>query len=351
MSDPNHLERRFPGLAARFGREYLANLPTPLQPCSLNLGSRSPAVLVKRDDLTGDLYGGNKLRKLEYALRPARDRKRQLIATFGAVGSNHALATAIYARHLGYACTCLLVHQQATEKVRQTLLAHLAVGTSLVRFGGGREKRVDCLRRALWNKGAWVVPAGGSSWRGTAGFVNAGLELAEQLEVSGEDPPERIYIATGTMGSAAGLALGLALAGLGISVEAVRVSMSHIANEEALQRLVFKTAYMLNRLDPTIPRNIAAKTRIRMRHDFFASGYAKGDDRTDEAIAIAAEQMGLELETTYTAKAMAALLSDLRQRPDLRALYWHTYNSRELPQASPEVASGQLPDEFLRYLD
>ena len=134
MSDSNHLERRYPGLAARFGRECLANLPTPLQQRSLDLGDKSTAILVKRDDLTGELYGGNKLRKLEYALRPARDRKRRLIATFGAVGSNHALATSIYARHLGYPCTCLLVHQPATEKVRQTLLAHLAIGTSLARF-------------------------------------------------------------------------------------------------------------------------------------------------------------------------------------------------------------------------
>jgi 1-aminocyclopropane-1-carboxylate deaminase/D-cysteine desulfhydrase-like pyridoxal-dependent ACC family enzyme len=352
MPESDSLRSFCPVLASQLPRIPLATLPTAVGDLDVHFcGKRS--LSVKYDNLTGDLYGGNKVRKLEYIFARAKERGAQRIATFGAVGSNHALATALYAMKSGFRCTCFLSHQARTPEISTTLRKHLEIGTEIVRFGGAYHTRIRTLSRYLWNRRAWVIPMGGSSWLGTVGFVRAGLELAEQIRAGEVSQPERICVGSGTMGTAAGLALGLALAGVDCEVHAVRVSDLSIMNEEAFSRLVHKTALMMRLLDDSIPRDLADRTRVRIRHDFFGPGYARGTDATDEAIAFAADQLDLGLETTYTGKTMAALLADWRNGTgDERVLYWHTYNSA--PVEAPgldELDLGGLPEEFLKYVE
>jgi D-cysteine desulfhydrase len=352
MSLSDQISILHPELGNRLGKESLARLPTPVRTVSLRCAGGSNTVSIKCDDQTGSIYGGNKIRKLEYLLWQARNKARTRVATIGSVGSNHALATALYARSLGLDCTCFLSHQQATPEIGGTLQAHRANNTELVRFGGAYAKRIAILRKYLWNRDCWFIPAGGTSWRGTAGYVNAGLELAAQIG-SGELPePDRIYIATGTMGSAAGLAIGLAMANLPARVEAVRVSPTSICNEAVLERLIDKTVTMLNRLDPTVSISITDKVNIGLRHSFFAGGYAHRDDETTNAIGIAADQLGLKLETTYTGKAMAALLQDAPETRNEQILFWNTYNSVPLTTSADdqELTGDWLPQEFRKYL-
>ena len=114
------------------------------------------------------------------------------------------------------------------------------------------------MRSSLQGRGTWVIPMGGSSWLGSVGYVNAGLELAAQIEAGDIDRPDRIYVATGTMGTAAGLALGLALANIDCRVQAVRVSHDSIANRERMDRLLHKTAMLMHRIDPRVPQDLAS---------------------------------------------------------------------------------------------
>ncbi len=348
------LREALPGLAARIPRMALAELPTPVERGAFTLpGGRRFRVAIKRDDLTGRPYGGNKVRKLEFLLARARERGATRVATFGTVASNHALATAIYAEATGFICTCFLSHQSRTPKAARTLNHHLELGTELVRYGGPRPRRIQTLRRHLCGgPRTWVIPMGGSCWLGALGFVDAGLELAGQLEKDGIAEPARIYVANGTMGTTAGLALGLALAGLETEVHAVRVTHEMIANPAALARLVAKTATMLHAFDSQVPADVADRTRIVFRDGFFAGGYARSDAATDAAVALARDELGLELDTTYTGKAMAALMADARETPGASGqwLYWNTFNSRPLPELPREPLDPErLPDEFLRY--
>jgi D-cysteine desulfhydrase len=238
--------------------------------------------------------------------------------------------------------------------VPATLNMHIRNGTDLVRYGGPYGKRIATLRQHLWGKNAWVVPMGGSSWLGAVGLVNAGLELAEQVATGIVAAPDRLYVATGTMGTAAGLAIGFALAELPTEVQAVRVSDPEIMNEEALHRLIEKTALMLQRIDDKIPADLESRVRIVVRHEFFAGGYARTDAATDAAVQFAEDQLDIKLETTYTGKAMAALLSDL-DNPDLadkKFLFWNTYSSAELPVPGGEpLDQAALPPEFMRYFE
>ncbi len=342
----------FPQLGVRLPKAPIANLPTPLKQYTLGEQKNAPAILVKHDDLSSEQYGGNKVRKLEYLLQRAKDRGAMRVATFGTVASNHALATALYATALNLECTCLLSHQSKTAKAPIALNMHLRNKTEIVRFGGARKNRVNTMRKYLQNRRTWVIPMGGSSWLGVIGFVNAGLEVAAQFETAGIDIPDRLYVANGTMGTAAGLAIGLALANVATEVHAVRVTHDFIANPAAMQRLIGKTVTMMNRLDATIPLDVATRTRLCFRDDFFAGGYAQSNPETDRAIACARDEIGLTLDTTYSGKAMAALLHDLSQgaASEQKMLFWNTYNSRDLPVTAerPDDTSN-LPREFLRY--
>jgi len=351
MSEADHLGQRYPRIAKALDRMRLAALPTPVSSGRIHGASIDRPVWIKEDNLTGEVYGGNKVRKLEYLFRPPLAKGRERIATFGAAGSHHALATALYAHRAGLASTVFLAHQRRTPSVPATLNMHLDNGTEIVYFGGSYAQRMATLRKHLWGRNAWVVPAGGSSWLGTVGFVNAGLELAAQV-ASGELPePARVYLPTGTMSTAAGLGLGLALGGLHTEVHAVRVSEPSYARQEVLDRLARKTCHMLNRIDEGFPADLYLRTRIVLRHEFFGSGYAHSSAETDAAIDIARTQLGLNLEPTYTGKAMAALVADvLAVGYCMPVLFWNTYHSVPLPVPSDTpLDAAKLPAEFLGY--
>jgi len=350
----SHLKIAKPELARRVPRIRLADLPTPVVVRSLKTATGRREIAIKCDDTTGALYGGNKVRKLEYLLQRARERQANRIATFGTVASNHALATALYAKSLDFDCTCLLSNQARTANIPRVLNMHLRIGTEIVRYGGARRSRVQTLRKCLWNRGVYLIPPGGSNWLGTIGFVNAGLELAAQVAAGEIDKPDRIYVANGTMATAVGLALGLALADLPAEVQAVRVTEDFVSNPEAMRRLLLKTATIMHRLDPSIPRNLADRARYCFREGFLGDGYAKPTAATERAIAIARDEFGLRLESTYTGKAMAAMLHDLDQAEcaGQSMLFWNTYNSRPLPAGTerPDENAG-LPEAFMRYFD
>lgn len=350
---PDALSTAFPKIGARLPKLAIADLPTPVSTHALSFAGGQCRVFLKHDDATSDLYGGNKVRKLEYLLRRARDRGARRVATFGAAGSNHALATAVHATRLGFDCTCFLSQQKATPNVARTLNMHRALGTEIVRWQRG-PAQLALFRRYLQHRGTWVIPLGGTCWLGAVGFVNAGLELAQQVHDGETRCPARIYIAAGTTGSVAGLALGLAAAGLDTRIQAIRVADEPFGGPALMKRIVRKTSLLLRRLDPAFVTAEAALARLDWRDEFLAGGYAAVDDLTRAACATAESELGSKLETTYTGKAMAAMLHDLQQ-PEYageETLFWNTYNSRPLPVDGERPPSlGNIPESFAHYFD
>ena len=106
---------------------------------------------------------------------------------------------------------------------------------------------------------------------------------------------------------------------------------------------------MLHRADPAFPPDLHRRVNITWRHEFFGPGYAKGTPATDTAIEKAAGA-SLQLEPTYTGKAMAALLADFARcaRDGIPQLFWNTYNAAPLPTGGSRSV---IPAEFRRYLD
>lgn len=346
----NALAELYPEIGARLPILPLADLPTPVSTRDAPIGARTCRVFIKHDDVTGREYGGNKVRKLEYVFARARERGARRIATFGAVGSNHAVATAIYARACEFDCTCFLSHQSLKPGLGRALRIHQQYGTEILRLARPGADRLAQFRRYLQGRDAWVVPLGGSSWLGSIGFVNAGIELANQVRAGDIPLPERIYVALGTMGTAVGLALGLALAGIETEVQAIRVTAREFANEEAAHRLLQKCAALMHHYDRSIPLDLPGRARLVCRDEFFGDGYGRTNAATEAAIDFAREHLGLALESTYSGKTMAALLADLDDGQAQNVLFWNTWNSRALDvDESTAPDFNVIPREFARY--
>ncbi len=338
------LFERFPGTAA-LPLAGIAALPTPVEPLDVELDAA--ALSVKRDDLTSARYGGNKVRKLDFLLGEALAGGRRAVVTFGAYGSNHALATATHARALGLEPHAVLSPQAPGPFARATLLAHAGLGTVLYPVDGwdGAREAVAAKQRLAERDGIepLMIPMGGTSALGAIGYVNAALE------VLGQGPaPDVVYVAAGTLGTAVGLAVGFAAAGAPTRVVAVRVTPDSVASDALAEKVATETLARLGALDPSFPALRPGDLRWELRHDWFEPGYGVVTPETTEAVALAAAA-GLKIETTYTGKAFAALLADGRagRLAGQRVLFWDTYNSAPLPAPGPVTALPQVLRDYV----
>lgn len=330
------LFERLPRLHEGVAHLPLATLPTPVE--RFSIGGRE--LLVKRDDLSARPYAGNKVRKLEFLLAEAQRAGARRVITAGAFGSHHALATTIYGRRNGLEVTCVLFPQAVTEHVLEILRLIAGHGAEL-RFTRRMEGVPFALRRARWRargEGACVIPPGGSNAVGALGYVEAALELDAQIR-AGECPePWRIHVAAGTLGTVAGLAVGLALAGRRLPVRAVRITSPLVTNQRALRALVRGVLAILQRAGASLPTAAEVLAAVSLEHDQVGAGYGR-ETAAGEAAAAAFAAAGLRLDATYTAKAAADLLAE--PPSDRPPLFWHTLSAVE---PEPDRAPAGLPD-------
>ncbi|HOZ49691.1 MAG TPA: pyridoxal-phosphate dependent enzyme [Candidatus Hydrogenedentes bacterium] len=352
------LFERFPALAARLPHVALGQFPTPVERLDALGASQDMAGLyVKRDDVSGPVYGGNKIRKLEFLFGRALERRAKAVMTFGCAGSNHALATAVYARSLGLRSISILIPQTNAAYVRRNLLFGHHVGAELRHFSGPRNASVGSMleiARSLLTSGRrpFIIPMGGSSPLGTVGFVGAGLELAGQVAEGVLPAPDALYVAMGTMGTAAGIALGLRAAGLDTRVVPVRVVPTFVAHAGAFVKLFRKTNALLRNLDPTFPDCAIAEDEVGMRDEFFGEGYARFTEVGMAAVR-RARAAGIHLEGTYTGKTFAALLRDAESGAlrGKNVVFWNTSNSRDFSAAIEGIDYHDLPAGLHPYFE
>jgi 1-aminocyclopropane-1-carboxylate deaminase/D-cysteine desulfhydrase-like pyridoxal-dependent ACC family enzyme len=313
-------------------------------------GAAIGRLLVKRDDLTSPAYGGNKVRKLDFLLGKAQASGRRAVVTFGAYGSNHALATAVHARAVGLEPHAILNPQPPTAYARATILAHAGLGTGLHPIDGweGGDACERLVRELTSRDGVapLVIPTGGTEALGIVGFVDAALELLGQCE------PDVVYVAGGTLGTVVGLAVGFAAAGGRTRVVAPRVTPATVANDAVARRLTSETVMLLRQLDPSFPDLSPERAPFDLRQEFFEPGYAISTPPIASAVALAAEH-GLKLETTYTGKAFFALLADAAEGrlEGAEVVFWDTYSSAPMPPPGPAETLPPVLREYVAECD
>ncbi|MEQ1440598.1 pyridoxal-phosphate dependent enzyme [Fontimonas sp. SYSU GA230001] len=335
----------FPRLGV-FPRAGLLHGATPVQPLR-----GYDTVWIKRDDLSASDYGGNKIRKLDLLLaRAAADDRRDLV-TFGYSGSNFVAATAWHGRKLSLTTHAFLLPQADAPYVADNLATGLHCGAEL-RVGRSQPavvaQALACSLRVLARSGRaprWIPP-GGSTPLGALGFVNAAFELRQQIDAGELPVPQRLYVAFSSMGTVAGLAIGLALAGLPTRIEAIQVVGPQFASRDKLDRLVQRTLALLRRTDPAAaPARIA---EVDIRTEFFGEHYAVATDATKGAMQRFAAATGAHSDSAYSGKALAGLHADLDagtvHEP---VLYWHTFNAHGRPAGVAPLSKEALRDYVL----
>jgi D-cysteine desulfhydrase len=335
------LERLVPGLRGQ--RLALGSWPTPVR--AIDVGGRE--LWVKDEGAAGPLYGGNKIRKLEWLLPCVRE--RDALVSIGAVGSNYVHATAVYGAELGLKVHAVLVPQPDTPTARRGAAVNAALvhrvwpATSEVRAVGQLAAAV----RAAWREDgrrpavAWI---GGTTPRGVLGWVDGALEIAAQVRAGALPEPQRVVVPAGSGGIAAGLLVGLHLAGLHSVVHAVRVAAPFVANRRltllyarAAARLVRRAGGPRVRVDPG---------RLVLDTRWLGSGYGFPTGVADEAAEMA-EGADLPVDATYSAKALAAAVAAIREQRADSVLWIATANRRPVPA---ELTGAPLPAHVERLL-
>jgi len=285
---------------------------------------RGRELWVKDDARSAPLWGGNKPRKLEWILGDARARGCRTVLTFGGLGTNHGLATALYARELGMDCVLALVDQPVDEHVEAQLQRLRASGARLY-FTRSAPRTVLALPYLLARYRPYRVPPGGSSAVGALGFVEAALEVGEQVRAGELPEPEGIVLALGSGGSAAGLVAGLRLAALQTRVYAVLVNDKLKLSEQVVLKLAGRSLRLLARRGAPVQDIQPAPDDVQVVHGFLGAGYGHPTPEGRAAIDLAAREADLELEDVYTGKTLAAALAGLPGDGPL--LYWHTHSA------------------------
>jgi 1-aminocyclopropane-1-carboxylate deaminase/D-cysteine desulfhydrase-like pyridoxal-dependent ACC family enzyme len=309
----------------------LGHYPTLVEPVP-GLSAPSCSLWVKRDDLTHHVYGGNKVRKLEYLLEEARARGATRLVTVGAVGSHHVLATTYFGKQAGFQVEAVLVPQPRTEHVVEVLRADLGLGLKAFPAGSWAAAPWALVTRVA--AGARLIPLGGSNTVGTMGYVDAGRELAAQVRDGVLPEPDVCVVALGSGGTAAGLAVGFAAAGLRTRVVGVCVSGPPWALRASARHLARACGRRIG----------APSVRLETDARFLGAGYGCRTPEGDEATTLARVHAGLTLDPTYTAKAFAAALWFVRARRAPRVLYWHTLSSAPMgPLLAGAPEESQIP--------
>ncbi len=294
-------------------RLALASTPTPLQlltRLSAELGG--PRIWVKRDDLTGSVLSGNKVRKLEFVLAQALADGCDSIITCGGLQSNHCRATALACAQLGLHCQLILRGNTKAPYDGNLLLEYLAGAEISMYQPSIYQSKLPLLfadaiahQRSLGRK-PFIVPTGASDGIGLWGYIAACRELRADFAQHAIDP-QHIVCATGSGGTQGGLTAGVALEGIDATVWGIAVcdDAAYFQQKVRSDLRDWRRRYAVKIDIEQLP--------IHVLDDYIGPGYAKADAEVFATIKRVASSEGLVLDPVYTGKAFHALLCELQR--------------------------------------
>ncbi len=311
-------------------RIKLCLLPTPIVPMNrLTAHLGGAKIFVKRDDLTGIAFGGNKNRKIEFLLADALEREADTIISEGALQSNHCLQTAACSAKLGLNCELVLSGPDPNIITGNLLLQHiLDVKIHRAKDGSDRKVVMRKVEQELITKGKkpYIIPTGGSTKIGALGYVNCVREIAKASKELGIDFDYFVH-GSGSAGTHAGMLIGKAL--YDPELEILSVNAGEPKGElEALVEQILKDFEEEHVLDLSIK-----KSWIKVYDEYFGEGYAIASKEMIETVKLVAKLEGIFLDPVYNGKAMVGLI-DLIKREiipnDANVVFLHSGGSPSL---------------------
>jgi L-cysteate sulfo-lyase len=300
-------------------RIKFAQLPTPIEALQrLTASQGGPKLFVKRDDLTGLAFGGNKIRKLEYLLAEAQAHGARTIITAGAAQSNHCRQTAAACARLGFDCILVLSGEKPPLPTGNLMLDHLFNAKIIWTSIEQREKILDDTFRESWNAGQrpYKIPYGGSNTTGASAFAFAMKELIDQ-----DFQPDWIITASSSAGTQAGMVAGARLFNFKGNVLGISIDESEADLQAHVASLASATTDFLGEKVDFHPQEILVCA------DYLGGGYGVMGTPEIEAIRLFARLEGLLLDPVYTGRAAVGLIDLIRKgyfKSDENVLFWHT---------------------------
>tara|TARA_R110002110_G_C13469795_1_gene720107 strand:+ start:11964 stop:12959 length:996 start_codon:yes stop_codon:yes gene_type:complete len=290
----------------------LACLPTPLQylPRASERWGAGHRLWIKRDDLTGCLLSGNKVRKLEFIAAYAIDNGYDTLMTCGGVQSNHCRATAFVGAQLGLKVHLLLRGEAPDAADGNLLLDRLAGATVNFYPSRGYSSRIDALFQewaahyAQRGHKALAIPTGGSDGIGLWGYIRACEELHHDFAAAGIEQAH-VITASGSGGTQAGLTAGALLHRLPATVWGVNV-----CDDE--QYFLNKIQHDMDDWSARYPTAPAVTAQPRVLDGYVGEGYGIASAEVFALISELAALEGLLLDPVYTGKAFTGMLAELQ---------------------------------------
>lgn len=291
-------------------RVRLANIPTPIEELSrLSDALGGPRILVKRDDLTGLGFGGNKVRHMEFCMGDALAKGCDTSVNANLWVSNNSRIIGAASKKVGMRYICVVVGGKDRPVQGNMLLLDL-MGTEMHLT---QDRDMEEGKRLAEELADQVKSEGGKPYLHTAepmsrgsgsmGYLNATLEIQEQLDEMGVGDA-KVYIVTGA--SHGGLALGAKALGLPWSITGVQVAPPEIYFADAVTWA--NTAAQALELSLRLDWDDLTDTS-----DYIGPGYPDPSPECAEAIRLMAELEGIILEPVYTGKALAAVIDHVRK--------------------------------------
>ncbi len=300
--------RKFPELP----RVSIGFFPTPLHKLENISRQTGYDVWIKRDDFTGrNLYGGNKIRKLEFLMGWAKENGCDYVITYGATQSNHAMQTITAARICGLEPIVYLtsIVKPDPDDLRANLLldsiygaeVHIVEqGADVQAISGARIAELEAQGHKVYN-----VPVGGSNPVGVCGYVNGYLELLDQMKALGKHM-DYLFTTTGSGGTLAGLVAGKKFADDDAKIVGFGVGLKDDSYD---QRVADLANAALDHMGATDVRVSTADFEVD--GNYVGEGYEIPSPAATAAIRRLARLEGLLTDPVYTSKALSGMLDYL----------------------------------------
>lgn len=343
-----------PSLARSVPWRPLAHTPTALERIpSLEGWLGRDDLWMKRDDLASPLYGGNKVRRYEFVLAEAEQRGAKRIVTAGGIASTQVLATALFGRALGFEVRAVLFDQPITRFAKSQLLSFADAGAELVWGGSYLGTAIHTIHAMARDRrdGNYLILPGAASPLANLGYLDAMLELAQQVELGQMPRPDAIVLPTGSSGTLAALALGAAHLGWDTVILGVRITVRIATNALTIGSIVRATDRFLEARDPKRWKRQRGRVRWELDHRAIGGGYGVPTPESVDALERVRALTGAEGEVTYSAKALAALrrIAIEPRWAGKTILLWNTLSTAR-PALSP-AARDRVPASMRRLLE
>jgi L-cysteate sulfo-lyase len=344
------------GRVGRFPRVDLIHRPTPLRKLErLTARLGGPEIYIKRDDLTGLAFGGNKSRKLEFIVRDILEKRADVVITWGSLQSNWCMQTAAAARTFGIKPVLVLFKtNDLPPAVDGNLLLDVILGADIRILSAEKGKVVKSAQalsvleeaaREVRGQGhrPYLVPVGGSLVRGdmekplgAVSYVAAFAEIADEMAARGAEPDYVVH-ATGSGGTQAGLVVGARALTDGCRVIGISVSdpKGPFADD------VFEIAQAT---DEALGLGLDIRSEdVVVFDEYLGEGYGVVDKGVAETIRLVFQTEGIVLDPVYTAKAMMGFIDLVRtgffKKTD-RIVFLHTGGTPALFPNREKIVSG-----------